>query len=321
MVYFLANNGNKPNASNIGSLQGIDNIEAATHAFKLYEAWDEQAFLDNKLAILLGLHDLNTEFSVTDMTANFIKPVMQVGQSLAQSGNNGPSIFPNTSLAARLKYMPTETTYASIAAFDGVPGDPNRPHGTHIDPRRRDGLLIIAEAGCTPKIDGEDRALNKFAVGAWTYTKKVDDLVDVDSLGDPIKRRMSGAYFLSSYQIYSDKKAGHDLGVFFRAGIADGDTRQTDWDYVAGVVGHGWIPSREDGELGFGFSQSHNSDKYFTSVSGVADRSEYGLEAYYRDTIYNGVSIQPDIQRVIDPGTDRVTKDATMVGLRLDVNF
>ena len=105
LVYFINNNGSSPNASRVGSAQGIDNIEVATNAFKLYELWDEQSFLDDKLSILVGLHDLNSEFMVNDMTANFIKPTLQVNQEFAQSGKNGPSIFPTTSLAARVKAM------------------------------------------------------------------------------------------------------------------------------------------------------------------------------------------------------------------------
>lgn len=322
LIYFLNNDGGKPNAHRVGSLQGIDNIEVGTNTFKLYEAWDEQTFLDNKLAVLVGLHDLNSEFDETDMTANFIKPTMQIGQSFAQSGQNGPSIFPTTSLASRVKVMPTETTYISAAAFDGVPGDPNKPHGTHIDLRSRDGLLLISEAGCTPKApEGVDAAVNKFAIGGWMYTKRMDDLVDVDESGNPVKKRQAGAYVLSSYQFYTDKKTGHDLGAFFRAGIADGDTAQVDWDYEAGLVGHGWIPTRPDGEIGLGISQSHNADKYLQSKGGAADRNEYGFELYYRDKIVSGISVQPDLQYIINPGTDKTTKDATVVGVRLDINF
>ena len=322
LIYFLNNDGSKPNASRVGSTQGIDNIETGTSTFKLYEAWDEQSFFDNKLFVLVGLHDLNSEFDETDMTANFIKPTMQIGQTFAQSGQNGPSIFPTTSLAGRIKVAPTETSYISMAAFDGVPGDPNKPHGTHIDLRSRDGLLLIAEGGFTPKpADGVDGTPNKFAVGAWTYTKKMDDLVDVDGSGNPVKNRQDGAYFLSSYQVYHDKDAGHDLGVFLRGGIADGDTAQVDWDYEAGLVGNGWVPTRPDSEIGAGFSQAHNADKYIQSVSGAADRNEYSLELYYRDKLYRGISVQPDIQYVMNPGTDTVTKNATIVGIRFDVNF
>lgn len=163
--------------------------------------------------------------------------------------------------------------------------------------------------------------MNKIAIGGWTYTRKGDDLVDVDIAGTPIPKRMDGAYLLSSYQFYTNKDAGRDLGAYFRAGIADGNTAQVKWDYETGLVGHGWVPTRPDSEIGLGLSQSRNSDKYMTLVSGQADRSETGFELYYRDQLLPGLSLQPDVQYITNPGTDRTTGDATIVGLRLDVNF
>lgn len=68
-LYFLNNGGSTANANRVGSVQGIDNIETPNHSFKLYEAWDEQTLLHDKLAILLGLRDLNAEFDETDMSA------------------------------------------------------------------------------------------------------------------------------------------------------------------------------------------------------------------------------------------------------------
>jgi porin len=322
LIYLINNNGSKPNESRVGSTQGVDNIEVATNTLKLYEAWVDQSFLADKLSLLLGLHDLNSEFAATDMTVNFIKPVMQIGQTFAQSGKNAPSIFPNTSLAARIKIAPTDVNYISMAAFDGVPGNPGNRHGTHIDLNSNDGMLLVAETGFIPKMpDIEGDTPNKFALGAWEYTKKMDDMVDVDAKGTPVKNTMHGLYAISSYKIYNNKQAGHDLGVFLRGGMSDENTAQVDWDYEFGLVGSGWVPTRPDGEIGIGFAQAHNTDKYRQSKGGEARRSEYSTEIYYRDKIYRGISIQPDLQYVINPATDTATKNATIIGIRFDVNF
>ena len=49
-----------------------------------------------------------------------------------QSGQQGPSIFPVTSFAVRVKAKPTDNTYVMAAALDGVAGLPGSPHGTQI---------------------------------------------------------------------------------------------------------------------------------------------------------------------------------------------
>lgn len=322
LVYFISNAGGETNGDRIGSVEGMDNLEVTTNAVKLYELWMEQSFMEDQLSVLVGLHDLNAEFAVTDLSANFIKPTMQVMQTFAQSGQNGPSIFPSTSLAGRVRISPTEESYISAAVFDGVPGNPAHPRATRIDLNDNDGLLLIAEAGITPKApDQKDSTPNKVALGAWTYTEDMDDVVDVDASGNPEKRTMSGAYLLSSYQFYHDAAAGRDLGAFLRAGLADGDTAQVSWDYELGVVANGWVPNRPDAEIGVGFTQAHNGNKYVRSVGGVADDNEYGMELYYRDTVTNGITIQPDVQYIINPGSDTVTDDALVVGVRVDINF
>lgn len=322
LVYFLNNDGGKPNAHRIGSTQAVDNIEVDTNTFKLYEAWDEQSFFGDKLSILAGLHDLNSEFDETDLTANFLKPAMQIGVSFSQSGLNGPSIFPTASLAARVKVKPTEQSYLMAGVFDGIPGALNDPRGTHIHLRSADGALLVAEAGLTPKAeDAADSEPNKFALGAWTYTKGMNDLVEVNSSGNPVKKRQAGAYLLSSYRVYHNKQTGHDIGLYLRGGAADGNTAQVGWDYETGIVGNGWVPSRSDSEIGLGLSQAHNDSKYLQSLGVAADRNEYSMELYYRDQLIKGISLQPDLQYVVNPGMDPAIGNATVIGMRMDINL
>lgn len=125
-IYILNNNGGRINDL-VGSNGGIDNIEVPTRAFKLYEAWIQQNFFDDKISILAGLHDLNSEFYVTDTSGLFINPTYGIGTEMAATGDNGPSIFPYTSLGVRIKATPSENTYVMGAIYDGVPGGSQPP--------------------------------------------------------------------------------------------------------------------------------------------------------------------------------------------------
>ena len=315
MLSFLNNNGTAANTRHVGSVQGVDNIETDTHTFKLFEAWVEQQFLDNRLSILLGLHDLNSEFWVTDISGNFIKPVMQIGQTLAQTGTNGPSVFPQAGLTGRVRVNPTENSYFMFAAYEGIPGDPDRTSGTHFSSETDEGLLLIAEAALMPPApDGVEGNVNKFAIGAWRYTEEQPDLVGAGT------SNQVGAYFLSSYQLYHNPTTGEGLAGFLNGGIAEGSTVQTDWDVEAGLVATGWVPNRPDGEIGLGIALAHNSDEYKTANT-PSDTVETSYELYYRDTLWNGVTIQPDLQYVVNPGTDPSIDNATLVGMRLDFNL
>ena len=307
--------GGHPN-TRIGSIEDIDNNAENPNAVRLYEAYVMQTFLDESLTALVGVRDLNADFVWTDMTANFIKPTFQIGQELAQTGQNGPSIFPFTGLAATLKYAPANGLYVQGGAFDGVPMDQDHARSTRVDPSREDGALLIAEAGYAPR----DNSMNKIGVGVWSYTTRADDLVDTKANGDPEKHHTNGAYIVSSYQFYNDEVAGRSVGAFFRYGMANDDAQQTDWNYQAGLVANGWVPGRADGEIGFGFTQAHNSDKY-RSANTPTDASEHGFELYYLDQLTPAITVQPDLQYIVNPGTDTVTDDAAVVGLRVNVSF
>ena len=322
----IDSNGTTTNGSTVGSTQGTNNSEVGPggNGVRLYEAWVQQNFLDDRVSVLLGVHDLNTEFVATTVSDNFITPTFQIGQTFAQSGENGPSVFPNTALAARLKVKPTEDSYAAFAVYDGVAGAPATDKGTGIRLKKKDGVLLVGELAYVPPAADSDAELNKLAVGVWNYTSGLDDLNEVDSNGNPAKSNSQGIYFLSSARIYHDKAAGRDVSAFARLGFADESTVQVDWDYSAGIVATGFVPTRPEGEFGLGVSGAHNGDAYVQSVvaaGGATARNETIYELYYRDTLFEGVSLQPSVQYVTNPGTDTVTDDALIFGTRLSVSF
>ena len=50
-------------------------------------------------------------------------------------------------------------------------------------------------------------------------------------------------------------------------------------------------------------------------------RAEKIIEATYTDTLMKGVSLQPDIQYVINPAADRTIRNALVLGLRLTLGW
>jgi porin len=324
LIHFLNNNGGEPNGRYAGTLQGINNIEVTTQTAKVLEAFVQQNFWDDRVSFLAGLYDLNREFYVNDSAGLFIGSTFGIGNEFAASGQNGPSVFPTTSLAFRTQVKPTPQTYLLAAILDGVPGDPGDPHGTQVSLGHGDGALLVAEVGFAP--EAKDRAFGgKYAVGAWRYTQKLDDVRDVDGGGDPIPRRSQGIYFLVEAPLYREKEKGDEgLVAFFRIGFSDGDTTAFDYSWSAGAVYTGLIPGRDSGKLGFGISQAGLTDK-FRDASATAgkplDSQEFGIELTYRDDVFPGVALQPNVQYFINPGADPALSNVLVVGLRLELSF
>lgn len=142
LVYLLYNNGASLSELT-GDIHIVSNIETGVRATRLYEAWIEQQIGDTA-SIKVGLYDLNSEFDALETSALFIGSAHGIGQDIAQSGQNGPSIFPVTSLSARAQVQIDDGLVVRAAILDAVPGNPDRPSRTAID--LGDGVLAIAEA-------------------------------------------------------------------------------------------------------------------------------------------------------------------------------
>lgn len=112
----------------VGDIQTVSNIEAVP-AFRLFESWVEKKFgdEDRSFAIRAGLMDLNSDFDSLQASSVLINSSQGIGPDLSRSGLNGPSIFPVTAAGVRASWLPSKRWTFRVAAFDGVPGNPDRP--------------------------------------------------------------------------------------------------------------------------------------------------------------------------------------------------
>ena len=145
----ISNRGDKPGAHSSRLPHGVDNIEtpANSNTTKLFQAWVQQAFLDDRVSVLAGLYDLNSEFYATESAAMFVHPTFGMSAELAGTGKNGPSVFPTSSFGIRVKAEPAPGYYLQAITLDGVPGDPSEPKGTYIKFNEGDGALNVIEGG------------------------------------------------------------------------------------------------------------------------------------------------------------------------------
>lgn len=300
--HLLNNAGQAPN-DDLGTLQGVDNIEVASHRGRLFELWVEKAW--DRGSVRGGLYDLNSEFYANESAGLLIAPAFGIGSELAATGPNGPSIFPSTALALRGRLNITEHSSVMLAALNahaGVLGDPDG-----VDTSFDDGALLIGEY--------EWRGPVRFSAGVWGYTDEQDDVRDTDGLGDPLQQRSYGGYVT----LEGDLREG--VTGFARVGFSDGDTTSFEGGWQAGVLiaepfGH------SAGQLSFGAYQGLMSGKHRANETDLgvdAARAETGLEITYSAQLAPWLRVQPDLQYVIDPGADSARDDLFVFGLRLEV--
>lgn len=311
-LYVLGNGGDDPSAL-VGDYQVVDNIEAPD-TWKLFEAWIQQAWADGRASIRAGLYDLNTEFDVLRSGLSLLNSSFGIGPDFSQSGLNGPSIFPTTSLGLRVRASLGEKLQVRTAVLDGVSGDPGDPEGTQVILAEEDGLLLAGEVEyALPR--------GRAAAGAWGYTRTLPTnraRLALPGAGDETDSSF-GAYALVERRLFPEGDPDHGLRAFLRAGFAAGRVNRIGAYVGAGGSYAGLLPGRPHDELALGIGAARNSDEFVAarrSLGRPVERWEVAIETTYVLTATEWLTVQPDVQIVLNPGTEPSLDDAVVLGLR-----
>jgi porin len=301
-VYGIYNNG--ASISNaVGDAHAVSNIETGTRALKLYEAWIDQMVAPG-LSLRAGLYDLNSEFDSLDAAGVFVGSAHGIGSDIALTGRNGPSLFPSTSLAARVEWRPAKGWAVRAALLDGVPGDPDHPARTAIKLGKGDGALLIGELEAPL---GGARLL----LGHWRYTATFDAWDGSQGQGN------GGVYLRGEMPLMTD--GDRRIDGFFRLGTSSARFNMFDRFASMGVKWTGALDSRPEDELGVAVITARTSADY-RRTSGMG-RSESVAEVTYRAPLSPWLTVQPNMQYVRNPAADPTIRDAWVVGLRFAVGF
>lgn len=336
-VYALQTHGGNP-SDRVGDVQGVSNLAAPTRLW-LEEAWLQQNFGRDRLSVLAGLYDLNSEFYRLQSSALFVNSSFGIGPAVAQSGQLGPSIYPRTSLGARVAFKPARTVVLRAAVLDGVPVV--RGNGTWRAFAPGDGALLVGEAVVTarPEIEGLPRNARfrigrfarlgpyeaKVAVGTWYYTARFADVADTLAGGAPVSHRGSGgAYAVVDQTVWADRAhAGRALTLFGQAGVGDGRVNEIGSYTGGGLALSAPLPGRSGDEAGLGVAAAYRGSHYRRQQRAAgqpAAGAEVTVEATYLAQLAPWLAVQPDAQYVVSPGLSRATRNAFTAALRFELS-
>jgi len=315
-VYAIWNNGQRA-TDLMGDAQVASNIESIRSG-RIFELWLQKNLLRDKVSILFGLYDLNSEFDVIRPGTMFINSSFGIGAEYAQSGKNGPSIFPVTSLSLRLATFIGSRTRIKLAVLDAVPGDPLKPKRNTIKLSKEDGALIATEISFytnktvsekKSKIDRQyetrrrkvGREYNVYRndrinIGSWHYTNKFPVIDDSLSL----ENGNFGVY--AGFQKYfSLNRNGDDITLFARVGLANSKFNRFSSAISGGIVSSNPLTKFRD-RLGIAVSSAINGPQFLEIRDGMA-KAETVIELTYALPLFSRLLIQPDIQYVFYPST------------------
>jgi len=305
-VHYHIQHGGKSINNRTGSFAGVDNIESNTNAGQFFQAWLQKNSADDSMSILAGLYAIDSEFYVTESSGLFLQPPYGMSAEMAQTGKNGPPIFPVGALAVRVKYAQSGF-YLQGALTDGVPGNPGNPQGTQIRLGKGDGTLAVMELGANLSVEG--KSFDKTAFGLWRYSTSALDLTDKDASGNPLRRPDRGYYFLA------ERTLRPALSGFVRFGAVNKDVYQAEWSGSLGL--HYQVDERDT--AGIAVTTSHAGGKY--RQINKAKSSETTVEMTYRAQMRPWLAVQPMLQHIINPNMDAALQDAWVAGMRLEAAF
>jgi porin len=341
----LNNAGTGVNARNVGSIMGATNIEVPVAATRVFHAWVQKGFVDNRVSILAGIYPIDSEFFAMESAATLLNPSFGTTADLALTTT--PSIFNSAAFGVRTKWQSENSeTYAMAALMDGIPNDPSRPKATAIRFAKGDGAFVIGEFGWTPLESGHTfepvdpsnvrptpkmlahekyGGLSKYAIGFWRYGNHVRDQLDVDANNTPLQRRSQGAYVLAERTLFSlGGDTGRDVTAFGRYSVSAGHSTSFDAVWNLGVRVRGPIASRPDDSLAIGLTRGHLGNKWRTVQANAgtpAATSEDAVEITWRAALSPWLAIQPNYQQIRHPGGLAAARTANVVGVRAEVTF
>lgn len=305
---------NRPTLSDriVGDIQTVSNIDT-DGATRLYEAWVERAFEHG--AMKVGLMDLNSELDVNETAALFVNSSHGIGPDFSQVGENGPAIFPITGFGLLTRVDFNERAELRAAVFEGTVGDPTHPRRTTVDLDDDEGTLLVAELTFRPTES------TRSILGLWRHNGRTSDLGDPD-----LQHRDNslGLYALAEGTLL--RTGEHALNGFIRIGFADADVHQIARYQGAGLVWSGPLlaGSEREEQLGLAVGVITNGSTFLRSQAAQGsrfERHETAIELTYRVQALPWLALQPDVQYIIDPGTDPALDDAWVVGLRFELSW
>ena len=290
------------NGSSISELAGdafaVSNIETGTRAARLYEAWVEKSFASGT-SVKLGLYDLNSEFDHLEPANLFIGSSHGIGAEIGQTGLNGPSIFPATSLALRIEQVLSPDLTARAAVLDGVPGSVEDPGATRISLSSTEGALGIVE------LDGRFGAM-RLLLGHWRYSALFDAF-------DGARARGNAGSYVRAETILMERR---DLQVegFARFGTAASRFNMFSSYASAGIKATNIAAFADEAGIAIAYGRTSQGYRNFPGAAS----SEMAIEATFSKQIAPWFRVQPSLQYIIRPSADRGIDNAIVPALRFE---
>ena len=304
---FQNSNGENGSEEDVGDFQVFSNIDADGRT-QIAELWLEKRLFEDVLRIKAGKVDVNGEFAYVENGSEFINSSPGFSPTIL----NLPT-YPDPATSINIFIHP-ENLYAGAAVYDGAlqEGIPTGSRGPKTFLDEPSDLFIIGEVGLNWHIMDDKNFPGRLGLGIWHHTGRFQQFDD---------RRESGTegLYVVGDQTFTGQRVSNDesreIKFFLQFGYADEDVSELDIHFGGGISLSGFVPMRNDDDLGVMGSYVH-----FSNEADFVDNYELALEMFYKFKFNDYLAIKPDLQFIVNPGGEGLN-DALIALLRIELTF
>jgi porin len=282
---------------------------------RLYTLFLRQTLFDERLDLKAGRFATGDDFLSSPVSTSFVNEALNPILFAVQANVPGVTAYPNATWGGRAIARPVEAVSLKAGAFYSDPFlDPLDANGTEFAINPKAGYFVIGEAVIhTHGAAGAAALPGRYRLGGYYDSNLYAWLADPSR-----EQRGNYGFFLVADQMVYQPAPGRDAGLtLFGAFIYAPLQRINTLPYFAslGATYRGLLPGRPRDTAGFaayygGFSRDLPGQTY-----------ELVLEWTYAIALAPWLTVQPDIQYVINPDGRSSTGNAVVIGLQLAVQF
>lgn len=300
-----------------GALFPASGIEGP-NGLRALDLWLQQIFFDDVLTLRAGMFNADRDFTISGVGALFQNSAF--GWPILYNGSlGGPPAYPFAAPGLFTAIEPGGGWKFQAAAMQGTVWPPNdNTAGFYWRFDRMNGILFLGESHYA----WDKSPLPGIAkLGVMLETGHPDY---VESDGEA----WGGSFFYGIIDQWLWRETGttdenlQGIAGFTRAGFTGTpDRNPLGALFNAGLTWTGLLPGRDQDAAGLAFVWARLTPGQTSGLEGAGRGNEFVIETTYQAQITPFISVQPDLQLLVQPGGNPAIPDALILGLSANIDF
>ncbi|HUO64915.1 MAG TPA: carbohydrate porin [Terriglobales bacterium] len=283
---------------------------------RLTNMYLQQSLFDGRVDLKAGRFSTGADFLTSPIDVSFVNEALNPILLAVQQNVPGVTAYPNVTWGGRVRMQPTAALSLSAGAFYSDPAlNQLTANGTEFGISSSAGYFVVGEAGYL--VNGESGAAGlpgRYRMGAYY------DSNQYTFLDNPGRQQTGnyGVFVMGEQMVFREGGPGSATGLTLFGAVIyapQASINPMPWFASAGASYQGLVSGRERDIAAFAL--------YYGGFSGDLPGQSYELvlEWTYAIAIGRRLTVQPDIQYVINPGGVSSVGNAVVLGVQLTIEF